>query len=65
MPISNFVTFEPTERIGTIRRIDERRVVTIEANVAPGVLVNDQITALRAALDRRDLPDGVTYQLRG
>ncbi len=65
VPISNFVAFAPTERVGTIRRIDERRVVTIEANVGPGVLVNDQTLALQAALDAADLPDGVTYGFAG
>ncbi|MBY5933527.1 efflux RND transporter permease subunit [Tateyamaria omphalii] len=65
VPISNFVTFAPTPRVGTIRRLDEQRVVTIEANVAPGLLVNDQITALQIALDSADLPDGVTYSFAG
>ncbi len=65
VPISNFVTFAPTERIGTIRRIDERRVVTIEANVAPGVLVNDQVIALTAALDAAEFPEGVEFSFAG
>ncbi|MHA6326638.1 efflux RND transporter permease subunit [Roseivivax sp. CAU 1753] len=65
VPISNFVAFAPTERVGTLRRVDERRVVTIEANVGPGVLVNDQIAALRAALDAAGLPDGVSYAVAG
>ncbi len=65
VPISNFVTFAPTERTGTILRIDERRVVSIEANVAPGVLVNDQIVALQSAIDNLDLPDGVTFEFAG
>ncbi|CTQ48535.1 efflux RND transporter permease subunit [Jannaschia donghaensis] len=65
VPISNFVTFAPSERVGTIRREDERRVVTIQANVAPGILVNDQVTALQAALDDADLPDGVAYSFAG
>ena len=65
MPISNFVTFEPVERTGTITRVDEKRVVTIEANVAPGLLVNDQVTALQQALDAADLPDGVSYSFAG
>ncbi|APX10576.1 efflux RND transporter permease subunit [Tateyamaria omphalii] len=65
VPISNFVTFEPSERVGTIRRIDEARVVTIEADVAPGVLVAEQISALRGALEGADLPDGVTYSFAG
>lgn len=65
VPISNFVTFEPVERTGTITRIDEERVVTIEANVAPGLLVNDQIKALQDALDQTDLPEGVSYSFAG
>ncbi|EPX80981.1 efflux RND transporter permease subunit [Litoreibacter arenae] len=65
VPISNFVTFEPTERTGVIRRIDEKRVTTIEANVAPGLLVNDQVVALTAALERADLPEGVEYNFAG
>ena len=65
VPISNFVTFEPSDRTGVIRRIDEKRVLTIESNVAPGVLVNDQVTALTAALQAADLPDGVSFSFAG
>ncbi|WP_299752323.1 efflux RND transporter permease subunit [uncultured Boseongicola sp.] len=65
VPIANFVTFAPTERTGVIRRIDEKRVNTIEANVAPGVLVNDQVVALTAALNDAELPDGVEFSFAG
>ncbi|MFP7569844.1 efflux RND transporter permease subunit [Marivita sp. S2033] len=65
VPISNFVTFEPTDRIGVIRRIDEKRVTTIEANVAPGVLVNDQVVALTDALEEADLPEGISFTFAG
>jgi multidrug efflux pump len=65
VPISNFVTFEPSDRTGVIRRIDEKRVATIEANVAPDVLVNDQVIALTAALDAADLPEGVEFSFAG
>ncbi|WP_299558416.1 efflux RND transporter permease subunit [uncultured Sulfitobacter sp.] len=65
VPISNFVTFEPSERTGIIRRVDEKRVTTIEANVAPGILVNDQVVALTAALNGADLPDGVAFSFAG
>lgn len=65
VPISNFVTFAPANRTGIIRRVDEERVSTIEANVAPGVLPNDQVIALTAALDAADLPDGVAYSFGG
>ncbi|WBU56696.1 efflux RND transporter permease subunit [Paracoccus sediminicola] len=65
VPISNFVAFEPTERVGIVRRVDEQRVVTIEANVAPGLLVNDQINSLQAALNQGDLPEGISYSFEG
>ncbi|WP_099827416.1 efflux RND transporter permease subunit [Oceaniglobus indicus] len=65
VPISNFVTFEPAPRSGTITRVDQRRVITIEANVAPGVLVNDQVVALQSAIDTMDLPDGVEAAFAG
>ncbi|MFG6511494.1 efflux RND transporter permease subunit, partial [Sulfitobacter sp. M23905] len=61
----NFVTFEPSPRTGTITRVDQERVVTIEANVAPGVLVNDQTVALRSAIDAMDLPPGVEASFAG
>ena len=65
VPIANFVAFEPSPRTGTITRIDQRRVVSVEANVAPGLLVDDQVTALRAALDAAELPPGITYEFAG
>ena len=65
VPISNFVSFSPVERVGVIRRIDERRVTTIEANVAPGLLVSERIAALDAALAESDLPGGATYAFAG
>ncbi|SFP34751.1 efflux RND transporter permease subunit [Tranquillimonas alkanivorans] len=65
VPVSNFVSFEPAPRTGTIKRIDQERVISIEANVAPGLLVNDQIEALREALMRADLPDNVAWSFAG
>ena len=65
VPISNFVTFAPSERTGVIRRIDQKRVTTIEANVAPDILVNDQVIALTALLNDANLPDGVEFSFGG
>ncbi len=65
VPISNFVTFQPAPRSGTITRIDQRRVISIEANVAPGVLANDQVGALQSAIAAMDLPDGVEATFAG
>jgi multidrug efflux pump len=65
IPITNFVEFTPAPRSGTIKRIDQQRVTTLSADVSPGLLVNDQIVALRAAIEQMDLPDGVTWSFAG
>lgn len=65
VPISNFVSFSPAERVGVIHRIDERRVTSIEANVAPGLLVNDQVVKLQQALASAGLPDGTDVKFAG
>jgi len=65
VPISNFVTFDPVPRTGTIRRLDRTRVVSVEADVGPGALVSERIEALRGALAQADLPPGVTWSFAG
>jgi len=65
VPVSNFVGFQPTERLGAIRRIDENPVVTIEANIAPGLLVADQNRKLLAEIRSIGMPEGVDYKFGG
>jgi multidrug efflux pump len=65
VPISNFVSFNPAPRSGVITRIDQARVLTISADVAPGVLANDQTLALQSIIDELDLPDSVTVEFGG
>ncbi|SOH93239.1 multidrug efflux pump [Monaibacterium marinum] len=65
IPVSNFVEFVPAPRTGTIHRIDQRRVITIAADIAPGLLANDQVIALQAAISRLDLPASVETVFSG
>jgi len=65
VPVENFMQLVPAPRSGTIRHIDQARTVLIEANVAPGLLVNDQVTALAAALSEADLPPGLQWSFAG
>ncbi len=65
VPISNFVSFNPAPSSGVITRIDQSRVITISADVAPDVLPNDQILALQAALETIDLPPSVEVKFGG
>ncbi len=65
VPISNFVSFEPAPRSGIITRIDQARVVSITADVTADVLVNDQIVALQAAIEKLDLPPSARVDFGG
>jgi multidrug efflux pump len=65
VPLAGFVEIAPRHRSGAIERIDQRRVVTIEAGVEPGVAVFDKISALRQAIAGTDLPPGVEWRFGG
>jgi multidrug efflux pump len=58
VPISNFVTRVPQPRVGLINRVDGERVVTVTANIAPGVqtaAVQDTIAKELAGADFKGL----------
>ncbi len=65
VPISNFVSFSPAPRSGVITRIDQERVITISADVAAGVLANDQTVTLQNAIEAIDLPGNVRVAFGG
>lgn len=66
VPISNFVQRTAERNVGTIKRAGGRRVMTVRADVAPGVLADDKIREVRAWLrDKADLPAGVTWTFKG
>lgn len=50
VPISNFVTYEPAQKTGRIDRSDGRRIMMIKSGVEEGILVNDQLNKIKAAL---------------
>jgi len=66
VPIADFTSFRPAPRVSSILRKDCRRVVTIAANVEPGVLPDKMVTALRDWLTlEKPLPAGVEWTFRG
>ncbi|MBL8708163.1 MAG: efflux RND transporter permease subunit [Rhodospirillaceae bacterium] len=65
VPISNFVEREAVQKLGLVRRVDGERVVNVRADVAPGVLADDQIDELRTWLADATLDPAVTVQIRG
>jgi multidrug efflux pump len=65
VPISNFVTRSAQPKINTLRRVDGQRVVSLRADVAPGVLASDKVSDLQGWLDRQDFNSRVNVRFRG
>ncbi|MGB3553831.1 MAG: efflux RND transporter permease subunit [Jannaschia sp.] len=65
VPIANCVTFEPAPRSGSIERVGQKTVLTVKANITPGLLVDKRVATLRVALEAAQLPDGVAWEFAG
>ncbi len=65
VPIGNFVRFEPAPKTGTIDRVDAERVMTVEADVADGLLVDTQVRKLQAALETVSFAQGTEVTFKG
>jgi multidrug efflux pump len=64
MPLSHFVSLEPAQKTGTLRRVDGQRTITLEADVAPGYQVAERLQALQAAVSD-EIPQGVNVRVGG
>ncbi len=65
IPIANFVERLPKPAVGTLNRIDGARVITIKADVAPGVLADSIVQQLRAWLPTAGIDPRVTIRFAG
>jgi len=65
VPISNFVTLQPVPQTSLLRRIDGYRVMTIRSEVEPGVLPDDKVRELRAAMAGLEIDPLVSVTFRG
>jgi multidrug efflux pump len=65
IPITNFVSFQPAPKTGTIRRTNGQRVMTVKADVAAGLLPDEQVQRIRAALPQAGLPQGIEVSFKG
>ncbi|MDH5455883.1 MAG: efflux RND transporter permease subunit, partial [Gammaproteobacteria bacterium] len=65
VPISTFVERVPAQKVGTIRRTDMRRTLSIDADVAAGVLVDDVVRSLKASVPELGIDPRVNWTFRG
>ncbi|MCJ8340008.1 MAG: efflux RND transporter permease subunit [Pseudomonadales bacterium] len=65
VPLSNFVSLQPGQKTGSIKRIDSRRVITIQAEVEEGVLVNDKVQQMQKMLAEIKFDPQVRIEFKG
>jgi multidrug efflux pump len=65
VPIGNFIDRVPSRKVGIIHRVDGIRVVTVTANLAPGINVAGVQDGIRAELEKADFGGVVSWTLRG
>ncbi len=65
VPISNFVQRHARPKVGTIKRTDARRVMTIKADVVEGVLVDAKVREIQEWLKSVDLDPEVRIAFKG
>ena len=65
VPISNFVTRSAKPRTGILRRVDTLRVMSVEADVQPGVLADNIAQQIKAWLPTSGIDPRVDVEFRG
>ena len=65
IPISNFVSLDPTPNVDTITRVDGIPIKQIRSNVAPGVLADAKVKELQAWIDAQDWHPDLNIVFRG
>ncbi|WP_246125148.1 efflux RND transporter permease subunit [Exilibacterium tricleocarpae] len=66
VPVSNFVTRTPQPKVSTLHRADGERVMTVRADVAAGVLVDDTMQHIKRWVARdADLDSRIAVSFKG
>lgn len=65
VPIGNFVKRVPVQRVGQINRVAGQRVMTVSANVKPGVQSAQVQKEVVEALAASDLGPGISLRMKG
>ena len=65
VPLSNFVSRIAEPRTGTLYRTDGRRVITVKADIAPGVLADAKVQEVQAWLEANPLDPSIGVRFKG
>lgn len=65
VPLSSFAKIEYSNTYAGIRRIDQKRTVTLESNVLTGFNANEVVGKIQTAMKTFKLPEDVTINMTG
>jgi len=65
VPISNFVTRLAKPKVGTIKRSDGRRIMTVEADVEEGILPDFKVSEIRKLLAQAEFDPRIEFTFKG
>jgi multidrug efflux pump len=65
VPLSSLAKIEYSNSYAGIRRIDQKRTITLGSNVLSGFTPNDVVAQIQQAMSSFSLPDGVTVNMTG
>src|SRR3989344_3520379 len=63
IPLSNFVSLQQAPKVGTLRRVDGNRTITLQADIAEGARLDERLQALREAMG--EVPVDVQVKFAG
>ncbi|WP_439859261.1 efflux RND transporter permease subunit [Pseudomonas sp. MBLB4136] len=63
VPLANFVSLQPAPKVGTLRRVDGARTITLQAELAEGARLDERLQALREAMG--EVPGAVRIEFAG
>lgn len=65
VPISTFMTLAPKPRVSVLHRTNSKRSISVEADVALGVLVDDKVQEIAAWLSKANIDEAVNVAFKG
>lgn len=65
VPLSNFVTLKPVAKVGTIKRVDAKRVITVQSDVKEGYLANERLAVLQEKLKGAEFALDIRVAVKG
>jgi multidrug efflux pump len=65
VPISHFVKLIPAPKTGTIKRVDAKRAITLQADINEGQLASERLKTLQASFDPSEMYPDVSINVKG